>query len=117
MSEYIRTKLTIPVEMADAANRVAALFDPDTGGGDTFGTVELSPTGELPATHYMANTLIKAEYLPLLTSYEQALTALTHLADVYGRERPEPEDVAAFCDGVIVGEPDGLVRVAQEPAA
>ncbi|MFT6637425.1 hypothetical protein [Alcanivorax sp.] len=117
MSEYVRTKLTVPVEIADAANRIAAVFDPDTGGGDTFGTVELSPTGELPATHYMANTLIKVEYIPVLSSYDQALAALTHLADIYGRERPDPEDVAAFCSGVIVGEPDGLMRVEQEPAA
>jgi len=117
MSEYVRTKLTIPVQIADAANRVAAVFDPDTGGGDTFGPAELSPTGEAPATHYMANTLIKAQYLPVLNSYEQALAALTQLADVYGRERPDPEDVAAFCSGVIVGEPDGLMRVEQEPAA
>lgn len=118
MSEYVRTKLTIPVEIADAANRVAAVFDPDTGGGNTFGTVELSPNGEAPATHYMANTLVKAEYLPVLSSYDQALAALTHLADIYGRERPEPEDVAAFCAGVIVGEPEGLVRIVeQEPAA
>jgi hypothetical protein len=111
MSEYIRTKLTIPVEIADEANRVASVFDPDVGGGDTFGIVELSPTGEPPATHYMANTLIKPQYLPVLSNYEQALAALTHLADVYGRERPDPKDVAAFCDGVIVGDHDGLVKV------
>lgn len=111
MREYVRTKLTVPVEIVDAANRVAAVFDPDTGGGDTFGTVELSPTGEAPATHYMANTLVKPQYLPVLSSYEQALAALTHLADVYGRERPAPADVSAFCDSVIVGKPDGLVRV------
>jgi hypothetical protein len=117
MSEYVRTKLTIPVQIADAANRVAAVFDPDTGGGDTFGPAELSPTGEAPATHYTANTLIKDQYLPVLSNYEQALAALTQLADVYGRERPDPEDVAAFCDSVIVGEPDGLVRVEQDPAA
>ena len=115
MSDYVRVQLVVPVEIVDAANRVASIFDPDTGGANTFGTVELSPTGEAPATHYMANTLIKAEYLPLLTSYEQALAALTQLADVYGRERPDPEYVAAFCGGVIVGEPDGLVRVEQEP--
>ncbi len=117
MSEYTRTKLTIPVEITDAANRVASVFDPDTGGGNTFGTVELSPTGEAPATHYMANTLIKVEYIPVLSSYDQALAALTHLADIYGRERPDPAGVAAFCDGVIVGEPEGLVRVEQGPAA
>jgi hypothetical protein len=115
MSEYVRTKLTVPVEIADAANRIASVFDPDTGGGDTFGTVELSPTGEAPATHYMANTLVKPEYLPVLSDQAQALASLTHLADVYGRERPDPEDVAAFCDGVIVGEPDGLVRVVDGP--
>jgi hypothetical protein len=118
MSEYIRTKLTVPVEIVDTANRVAAVFDPDTGGADTFGTVELSPNGEAPATHYMANTLVKKQYLPVLSSYEQALASLTHLADVYGRDQPDPADVAAFCDGVIMGEPEGLVRIVeQEPTA
>ncbi len=118
MSEYVRTKLTVPVEIADAANRVAAVFDPDTGGGDTFGTVELSPTGEAPATHYMANTLVKSSYMPMLSDSAQAFSALAQLAEAYGRPLAVEADVQDFCNNVTIGEPEGLVRIVeQEPVA
>jgi hypothetical protein len=37
------------------ANSLADNWDPD-GGGTTFGTVRLSPTGQEPATHYATST-------------------------------------------------------------
>jgi len=119
MSNWTRVILTIPAEHADAANRLAAIFDPDTGGADTFGTCGLSPTGESPATHYMANTLIKAEYLPALSDPEQAMTALTALADEYNREPPTEADINAWCDNAIIGAdaPEGLVRIVPEEPA
>lgn len=116
MGNWTRVILTIPAEHVDAANRLARLFDPDTGGADTFGVCALSPTGETPATHYMANTQIKAEYLPVLSDPEQALAALTALADEYGREPPTETDVQAWCDNAIIGteQPEGLVRIVPE---
>ncbi len=119
MKTWTRAILTIPVTCAPAANRLARIFDFDTGGAETFGACALSPTGEAPATHYMASTQIKAEYLPVLSDPEQALAALTALADKYGREPPEEADVQAWCDNVVVGteQPEGLVRIVPEVPA
>lgn len=110
MGEYTFTRLTIPVEHRDACNRVAALFDPDTGGEKTFGVDRRSVDGTEPATHYRASGAIKTVYLPFLQDAAQALPALQHLAQVYGREQPDPADVETFCNVVIVGD-DGLQRV------
>lgn len=118
MSEYVREKLTIPVAIAEQANRCAAVFDPDVGGADTFGACELSATGDAPATHYMCKTAIKPAYLPMLQDAEAAFPALVALAQHYGRVAPSQSDVEAFCGAVIVGDPEGLVRIVeQEPAA
>ena len=106
--------LTIPAEHVDTANRLAAIFDPDTGGAATFGGCGLSPTGEAPATHYMAATVIKEKYLPALTDPVSALAALTSLAEQYGREAPEQQDVEDWCSNVIVGEVEGLVQVSED---
>lgn len=38
------------------ANLLAAQWDPDSGGAETFGSLRLSPTGEEPATHYATVT-------------------------------------------------------------
>lgn len=39
-----------------AANNAAASWDPDTGGGKTFGAVKLSASGAEPASHYGCST-------------------------------------------------------------
>lgn len=111
---WAHVTLTIPAEYVDTANRLAAIFDPDTGGSSTFGGCGLSPTGEAPATHYMAATAIKAQYLPALSEPVSALAALTSLAEQYGREAPEQQDVEDWCSHVIVGEVEGLVQVSED---
>lgn len=110
MGEYTFTRLTVPAEHQAACNRVAALFDPDTGGARTFGIDRRSIDGTEPATHYRASGAIKTVYLPFLQDAAQALPALQYLAQVYGREQPDPADVETFCSVVIVGD-DGLMRV------
>lgn len=110
----MRVKLTIPIEHAPAANRLAVIFDPDTGGQRTFLACELSPTGEAPATHLMASGLIKPEYVAALTNYDTALPILQVLATERNREQPIPLDVETWCHNVIVGEPEGLQRVEYE---
>ena len=53
MSTIWTDRWIIFVEMArtGVANNLAAVWDPDTGGGETFGSVRLSADGEEPATH------------------------------------------------------------------
>lgn len=108
---WIHVTMTIPAEHVEAANRLAAIFDPDTGGARTFGGCGLSPTGEAPATHYMASSAIKSQYLTALTDPAAAMAALTALAEQYGREPPAQQDVDDWCANVILGEPEGLERV------
>ena len=118
MTEYTIATLTIPAEYMAAANKCAAIFDPDTGGAESFGACRVSPTGDEPATHYMASGAIKSQYIPLLTNPEQAFAALTQLAVAYGRTAPAESDVQDFCNNVTIGEPEGLVRIVeQDPAA
>lgn len=40
----------------NTANQQAKAWDPDTGGGETFGSVLLSASGAMPATHYGCST-------------------------------------------------------------
>ena len=116
MKSFTRIVLVVPASLRDAANRLASVFDFDTCGADTFGACALSPSGEAPATHYMASTQINAGYLPALSDPEQALAALTALADEYGREPPTEADVQAWCDNAIIGteQPEGLLRIVPE---
>ena len=113
---WTRVVLTIPAEHVDAANRLAALFDYDVGGGDTFGACALSPTGQEPATHYMASTQLNDVYLGGLTNPEQINTVLTALAEEYGRDPAAQADIEAWCANVVVGEPEGLTRIILEDA-
>ncbi|MZR63870.1 hypothetical protein GQF00_13245 [Alcanivorax sp. DP30] len=90
---------------------MAAVFDPDSGGAETFGVCRLGPSEEGPVTHYLANTLIDPDYLPLLADPAMALAALNQLADLRDRDRVTLEDVTAFCNGVEIDPPDDLERV------
>lgn len=118
MTEYTIATLTIPAEYMDAANKCAAVFDPDTGGAESFGACRMSPTGDEPATHYMASGAIKSQYIPLLTNPDHAFAALTLIAEEYGRNAPIEADVQDFCNNVSIGEPEGLLRIVeQEPTA
>ena len=40
------------------ANAAAAAWDPDTGGGETFGSVRLSADGQEPPSHSACNTAL-----------------------------------------------------------
>lgn len=116
MSDYIQTKLTIPSAHKDAANRLAAIFDFDEGGINTFGPCMLSTDGMSPGTHYMCSTAIKPVYLAILTDPVQTMSALTSLAADRGRDLPIQADVDNFCANVIIGDPPGLVVVTDDPA-
>jgi hypothetical protein len=48
--------LFVEANKLNAANNLAAQWDPAPGGDLTFGDVALSPTGHEPATHYAAST-------------------------------------------------------------
>jgi len=117
MSRFVKVRLVIPLESLDAANRLASIFDFDVGGGGTFGGCPMSATGSPPATHCMAFTAIKPEYLNTLIDPQTAMAALTQLSQKYGRDAPQQADVDAFCAAVLVGEQHELVRIVDEPAA
>jgi hypothetical protein len=55
--------------------------------------------------------------MAILSDPEQAFAALAQLAQEYGRAAPIEADVQDFCNNVSIGEPEGLVRVEQDPAA
>jgi len=114
MSNWTRIRLTIPAEHRDAANRLAAIIDPDIGGGETFGACAMSPTGENPCTHYHASTLIRPSYVGILTDPASMGPALAALAVEYGRAGPKESDIVVWCDHVQVGDPVGLLPIEPE---
>jgi len=60
MSQWkYRSYVIIPIAATAAANALAAQLDPDTGGDKTFGDVQLSASGQLPATHTACSTMLK----------------------------------------------------------
>ncbi len=71
------------VQQSSAGNALASAWDFDTGGGKTFETVILSGNGQLPATHYGANTVVDSamkngisnaitQGTPWLTGYKES---------------------------------------------
>jgi len=53
-----RAYIIIPVDQTATANALAAQLDPAGGGDKTFGDVQLSPTGQPPATYTGCSTML-----------------------------------------------------------
>lgn len=51
-----RRVIVVEWDRRDVANNWAAQWDPDTGGDETFGSVELSTDGTDPPSHTACNT-------------------------------------------------------------
>ena len=63
MTTLIHRNLIAPAALADAARELCAAVHP--AGAGMF-TVPLSPTGELPATHWASTGLLEAVWAPAL---------------------------------------------------
>lgn len=62
VTEDHRAIIIVDAGKISAANNYAASWDPDIGGGETFGTTPgLSTDGTKPATHFGANTAATTE--------------------------------------------------------
>ena len=53
-----RMIVVVPLAQLAAMNAAAAAWDPDIGGGTTFGKVRLSSSGAEPATHTACSTRV-----------------------------------------------------------
>jgi len=106
-------RLCLPIEHKDAGNRLAAIIDPGTRGGETFGGVLCSATGEAPATHVMCSTWMVPEYADVLRSRDPAqyMTALTALAEERDRDLPLLADCEDFCDNVLIDDEITVQRI------
>lgn len=115
MSNWISTTLIIPAAIADAANRLSAIIDPDTGGANTF-AIGFSADGAEPITHYGTQSMMAPQYVELLQLGDSAYVqgALEMLATEYGRDMPTTEDCVAFTAAVIVRPGEDLMAVAAE---
>lgn len=100
-----RITMSILLEYGGAANRLAYIMDPDTGGADTF-HYKASETGLAPATAYYVDTYMSAEYQALLETKNPALIMeqLSILATERDRPQPEQDDVDVFCEYILLGE-------------
>lgn len=96
---WVTCHITVPVACVPAANRLAAVLDPDTGGGHTFGVFFTEDRDEAGApTHSFTVTGIDADYLALIqTDNAEAIhAALSTLAQSRTREAPSLEDCQDF---------------------
>ena len=114
MSDWISTTLIIPAAILDAANRLSAIIDPDTGGALTF-TMGF-PLGSETPTNYGTQSMIAPKYVALLQLGDPAMVygALSMLAEECGRELPTWDDCADFTASVIVRPGEDLMAVAAE---
>lgn len=106
--------MAIPVEYTDAANRLAAIMDPDHGGGETF-KIPASATGKAPATHHICNGWVRIEYQNLIRAKDSviAMQELTSLASDRLRDLPLESDVINFCQHILIDDV-GVVPIVSE---
>lgn len=82
--------IIIPAAIIDSANRIARAFDPDTGGLNTFGSANLSTTGQVPATHCITHTWARQEFVDLISGVNAGTLSLKTLVDdAYATRWPE----------------------------
>jgi hypothetical protein len=86
-TEY-RNRALMVIAAADqlTANTAALQFDPD-GGAQTF-TVALSPTGEEPATHYLASVAVTDEQWQQLLAMRAGLFPSAVIVEWYEQAEP-----------------------------
>lgn len=82
---WIMHSMIVPGGLRDLGNRIAAVFDPDTGGAETF-SVPCSQDGQEPATHYATSVPIQSEHVSLLANPEMFYAAMVYLGQQRGRE-------------------------------
>ena len=65
MDPWVRLFMWVTKVSRPRANQMAHDLDFDSGGGRTFGTL-LSASGEEPATHFGASTLVRESTVPII---------------------------------------------------
>lgn len=115
MSQWKRITLTVPVEYADMANRLAGILDFDTGGDKTFGLCGLSENGQQPVTHYQADAFLSDEHIEMLHNPESAKLVFQALAQQRDRTPPDVDDIALWCKQVTLGPTEDL-QIVRGPA-
>ena len=92
--------LAIPADLIALGNKAAALFDPDTGGAQTF------PEANAPIdnpTHSLIRTQLIAEFVPMLQHRDPAIwhPILAQMAEERGREALTLEEVTTLCASLL----------------
>lgn len=113
MKNWVQVRIKLPVEAADAGNAVASVFDYDVGGANTFAGSGWSATGQPPATHHVADTLISPDYLAIINDPAQSKVVLDSLAASRGRPRASQQHIEAFCAAAVImeDEDDSLSQI------
>lgn len=104
--------LCVPIAARDAANRIAAVLDSDTGGHLTF-KPNYADTSEGPATHCWAGIML-APALAALIRTKDATEYRTHvntLAVERGRTPVSFEDCEAVASSLLIDTEITQVRV------
>lgn len=97
-NEWLRIALCVPVAMVDGANAIAARFEPDRGDGNSF-NVRASRNGQEPATHYMAEVLVKPSTRLAVLSLKAGSAIPSWL-----QGDMTPEDSRRVIDAILVGD-------------
>lgn len=111
-----RYVIIVPWDKITDANTRAGIFDPDDGGSDTFGAVQLSTNGLEPQSHSACDTLMSDA---VWSGIEGTLTNVTYTITIYRtNNRVQPGAVKRYDDGswVFVGSGD-IMSVALDDMA
>jgi hypothetical protein len=105
MSEWTpRYRLAIPAdpELVAIGNQVAAIFDPDTGGAQTFTDANRIQTAM--GDYHLIQTQLVAGYDMMLRSPRAPQLwygMLSEMAQARGRPMPSVDEIVAVCDAVL----------------
>jgi len=95
-----RLPIAFPAALIDAANRLAQIIDPDSGGQYTF-SLDYQRSG-----YVFTDTPVKAHFLPIIQARDPATwqAVIPALAAEKGLEAPTPEVIEQLRAALLIGD-------------
>lgn len=95
-----RLPIAFPAALIDAANRLAQIIDPDSGGQFTF-SLDYQRGG-----YVFTDTPVKANFLPIIQARDPATwqAVIPALAAEKGLEAPTPEVIEQLRAALLIGD-------------
>jgi len=108
---YTMIKLAVPADQLDAMNRLAAIIDPDIGGG--YLSLNASATGQEPATHSIGSAPVTPQTRAWIEGKDSGdwFALLTQMSAERGRDAPIEQDCIDVCATVMIDDEVTVIPV------